>query len=189
MKNAIKIFIIVLILLSVVGVIIYFLLFSPKLANNLQIIPVRRAYVNTIDNVIKVDELKPPIVVLSREKTNPQTYWYQIKGKVEKVDKDSIYLRGSDNKIYRLLMDWRQNTEGYVQYIVLNNGQRELMSFDINNIERSINLDEGYDLNKTIEIHWGDLQNLDKMINTYKSNPDQTLNSTTDQIKFVFRYE
>ncbi len=81
MKKVIKIFVILLLVLGILGVVIYFLLFSPKLANETKIIiPARRAYVDTVNKIVKIDEIKPPIIVLGREVTDPKTYWYSITG-------------------------------------------------------------------------------------------------------------
>jgi len=193
MKKGWKILIVMLVVLVIVGSGVYFLLFSPRLANDARLMKLRYQYSQAVS---EADVLTPEIMVSNEDPETKGLYWYYVNGKVERVSADSLYLRVKGGGLYRFFVDWKQMGNGYVQHAVrniknwkTNEFEWGWVTFNTEDLHKSGDLNhEAYDPDQEYRIVWSDNRTLSEIIAMHKANPDEIMN-TNKQMKYLFRYE
>lgn len=190
-RRIIKFVLIVTLIIGLISITIYSLLISPRFANNLKIISLRKSYIKLVD---KYNFLKPAIIVLSQEKTGDKRYWYSLHGNIIKVDDTNIYLKGMDGNIYSFVIDWQEVNSQYVQSVVLTKEGKDapelfVSTFDLTDINRSVINGKLYNPNDYYDVVWHDTKNLTEILNQSSQDPNNTLNILPEQVKLLYSYE
>jgi hypothetical protein len=192
MKRVWRVLLATFIFLGLVGMGLYFLLLSPMLAGNAQIIPIRYKYVKISD---KFNVLQPVIVAMNDDPDLKGLHWYYIEGKIERADVSTFSLRTRDGEMYRFFIDWKFVDDEWVQHVVKSAKKNEdgfkwaWVTFNIKDIQKSGDQDHTfYDPDQLYGLVWSDTASVAEIMKKHKTSPLEPMNADK-KMKYFYKYE
>jgi len=191
-----KILLVTIVLLGAIGAFFYLLIYSPQLANNVQIIPIRHKYEGRVGQVrkwlsIPVNDhcgvMGTPIRVLT-SLGDEGGYRYSLQGRLEAIDSEGslMTLLCSNGKRYTFVIELKPRTEaGLIEVVGVSDegaGRRK------NKWVLSTS-DGKYDQSHIYDMVWEDSRTLKQILDEYRQNPSEEINKNAGIRPELRRYK
>jgi hypothetical protein len=196
MGNVFKKFVIVnTALVSIIGVAVYLIIFSPQIANKYQIIQIRHGYervVVELRNWLRLpmadhcSKMATPIRVLTGL-GEEGGFRYSLQGRLEAIDSKGsmVTLLCSNGKSYTFIVELKPGTEqGKVVIVGVSDegtGRRK------NKWVFSVR-DKDYDQSQIYDMVWEDSRTLAQILSEHKQNPSEAINKNAEVRVEIKRY-